>query len=140
MDYRVGIESVEAALPRINELSCSARQRQTCGADGSSIECPSCRHRKTDSTISQHCSRKFYVLSLKSARVPLYLLCRDSMSQDLFRALKCFMLEFHDLKLYQASTNYVAMFHLDNIAGHGRPECLHLLGNARVCYVSSLSS
>ena len=67
----------------------------------------------------------------------LDLLHRDSMSEDLYRALKCFLVEFYDLKHYQASTNYTAMYHLNNIPGRGLPECLHLLGNARLCYVSA---
>ena len=68
----------------------------------------------------------------------LVLLRRDSMSEDLYRALKCFLVEFYDLKQYQASTNYTAMYHLNNIPGNGGlPKCLHLLGNARLCYVSA---
>ena len=63
--------------------------------------------------------------------------CRDSMSEDFHRAMKCFMVEFHDQKHYQASTNYTAMHHLDNIRERGDPRCLHLLGNAKLCYVSS---
>lgn len=64
---------------------------------------------------------------------------RDSMAKDLFRALRCFMIEFQDLKTYHASSNATAMHFLQNIPGHGEPHCAHMYENTRLCQVSSLS-
>ena len=57
------------------------------------------------------------------------------MSKDLFKALKCFMVEFYDLKQYHATSNYTAMHYLNDIPGVGEPHCLHMPDATRLCLV-----
>jgi hypothetical protein len=58
------------------------------------------------------------------------------MAKDLYRALRCFLIEFQDLKTYHASNNYTAMSLLANIPGDGQPWCAHVLHDTRLCQVS----
>lgn len=60
------------------------------------------------------------------------------MSKDLFKALRCFMVEFQDLKTYHASNNFTAMHHLQSIPGQGEPHCAHMPDNTRLCQVCVL--
>jgi hypothetical protein len=57
------------------------------------------------------------------------------MAKDLYRALRCFLIEFQDLKTYHASNNYTAMSLLANIPGDGQPWCAHLMHDTRLCQV-----
>jgi hypothetical protein len=61
--------------------------------------------------------------------------CSDSMSKDLYKAIKCFMFEFQDLTTYHASNNYTAMYLLDSIPGFGEPHCVHMPQRTRLCQV-----
>lgn len=61
--------------------------------------------------------------------------CSDSMSKDLFKALRCFMIEFTDLKTYHASNNFTAMHYLDSLPGFGEPHCMHMPHHTRICQV-----
>lgn len=60
----------------------------------------------------------------------------DSMSKDLTKALKCFMLEFFDLHQYHLTNNYTAMHHLNvsdggsAVAGSEGGGCWGSLGRA----------
>jgi hypothetical protein len=60
------------------------------------------------------------------------------MSKDLFKALRCFMIEFQDLHTYHATNNATAMHFLEAIPGKGEPRCVHMLENARLCQVGEL--
>jgi hypothetical protein len=60
------------------------------------------------------------------------------MSKDLYKALKCFMVEFTDLHSYHASTNFTAMHHLQTIPGYGEPHCVHMPDASRICQVCSI--
>jgi transcription initiation factor TFIID subunit TAF12 len=57
------------------------------------------------------------------------------MAKDLFRALRCFMVEFQDLSTYHASNNVTAMHFLEALPGKGEPRCAHMLDNTRLCQV-----
>jgi hypothetical protein len=57
------------------------------------------------------------------------------MAKDLYRALRCFLIEFQDLKTYYASNNYTAMSLLANIPGDGQPWCAHMMHDTRLCQV-----
>eukprot|EP00775_Hariotina_reticulata_P009622 gene9622-9783_t len=60
------------------------------------------------------------------------------MSKDLYKALRCFMVEFHDLRTYHASNNYTAMHLLNAIPGYGEPHCIHMLEHTRLCQVHAI--
>ncbi|KAF6251417.1 hypothetical protein COO60DRAFT_619659 [Scenedesmus sp. NREL 46B-D3] len=62
----------------------------------------------------------------------------DSMSKDLFKAIKCFMLEFQDLATYHASSNYTAMHLLDSIPKFGEPRCVHMPQRTRLCQIHAI--
>ncbi|KAF8060065.1 Zeaxanthin epoxidase [Scenedesmus sp. PABB004] len=62
----------------------------------------------------------------------------DSMAKDLFRALRCFLLEFQDLRTHHASNNYTAMHALSAIPGDGQPWCAHMKQNTRLCQVHAV--
>lgn len=57
------------------------------------------------------------------------------MAKDLYRALRCFLIEFQDLHTYYASNNYTAMSLLANIPWEGQPWCAHMLDGTRLCQV-----
>jgi hypothetical protein len=57
------------------------------------------------------------------------------MAKDLFRALRCFMVEFQDLSTYHPSNNVSAMHFLEDLPGKGEPRCAHMLDNTRLCQV-----
>jgi hypothetical protein len=61
------------------------------------------------------------------------LTCRDSMSKDFFKAIRCFMVEFQDLATYQASSNFTAMHLLDSTTGNGAARCVHMPQHTRLC-------
>jgi len=62
----------------------------------------------------------------------------DSISKDLIKAFKCFMIEFWDLSQYHMTNNFTAMHHLQSIPGFGEPNCIHMPGNTRMCQVCVL--
>ncbi|KAF6252526.1 hypothetical protein COO60DRAFT_1552723, partial [Scenedesmus sp. NREL 46B-D3] len=62
----------------------------------------------------------------------------DSMAKDLYRALRCFLIEFQDLHTYYASNNYTAMGLLDNIPGQGQPWCAHMMHDTRLCQIHAV--
>ncbi|WIA13627.1 hypothetical protein OEZ85_007191 [Tetradesmus obliquus] len=62
----------------------------------------------------------------------------DSMAKDLYRALRCFLIEFQDLKTYHASNNYTAMSLLANIPGNGQPWCAHMMHDTRLCQIHAV--
>lgn len=62
----------------------------------------------------------------------------DSMSKDLIKAFKCFMIEFWDLKQYHLTNNFTAMHHLQSIPGYGEPTCIHMPGYTRMCQVHAI--
>jgi hypothetical protein len=57
------------------------------------------------------------------------------MSKDLFKALRCFLIEFQDLNTYHATNNFSAMHLLEAMPGKGEPHCVHMLDNSRLCQV-----
>lgn len=57
------------------------------------------------------------------------------MSKDLYKALRCFLVEFQDLNTYTATNNFTAMHHLQEIPGKGEPRCAHMKDNTRLCQV-----
>jgi hypothetical protein len=57
------------------------------------------------------------------------------MAKDLFKALRCFMVEFHDLHTYVASSNHSVMHGLDAIPRYGEPRCIHMPDNTKLCQV-----
>ena len=85
------------------------------------------------------CGRSQKVVA-KDVAFAAFVVCRDSMSKDLYKALKCFLVEFHDLGDYHATSNFTVMHHLHNLPHLGRPHCMHLPQNGRVCMVSSNSA
>jgi hypothetical protein len=62
----------------------------------------------------------------------------DSMSKDLIKAFKCFMLEFWDLHQYHVTNNYTAMHFLQSLPGYGEPHCIHLPHATRMCQVHAI--
>lgn len=59
------------------------------------------------------------------------------MSKDLYKALRCFLVEFQDLNSFHATDNFTAMHFLQAIPGKGEPRCVHMLDNTRLCQVHS---
>lgn len=57
------------------------------------------------------------------------------MSKDMYKALKCFLIEFSDLRMYHATNNFTAMHLLDSVPGKGEPHCMHMPQKTRLCQV-----
>lgn len=72
---------------------------------------------------------------LPCALCPVLHTCSDSMSKDLYKALRCFLVEFQDLNTYTATNNFTAMHFLQAIPGKGEPRCVHMVDNTRLCQV-----
>ncbi|KAI8476099.1 MAG: hypothetical protein J3K34DRAFT_402088 [Monoraphidium minutum] len=62
----------------------------------------------------------------------------DSISKDLIKAFKCFMIEFWDLKQYHLTNNYTAMAALHALPGFGEPRCIHMPGYTRLCMIHAI--
>ena len=63
----------------------------------------------------------------------------DSISKDLYKALKCFLIEFWDLVQYEvASRNHTLLHHLETLPGYGEPRCIVLPQGGRVCQVHAI--
>eukprot|EP00877_Chromochloris_zofingiensis_P010269 jgi/Chrzof1/5496/Cz16g05130.t1 len=59
----------------------------------------------------------------------------DSISKDLMKALKCFMLEFWDLQQYATTNNKTALQQLKMLPGKEDPLCIHMPHQSRICQV-----
>jgi hypothetical protein len=64
------------------------------------------------------------------------LLCRDSHSKVLYRALTCFLIDFHNHKECEPSSDPTAVQQLRKLpAAPGQSKCVHLLDGGRICIV-----
>lgn len=53
--------------------------------------------------------------------------------KGLFTALKCFMLEFWDLKQYAPTWNSTTLNYLDKLPRNAEAKCIHLPESTRIC-------
>lgn len=53
--------------------------------------------------------------------------------KGLYTALKCFMLEFWDLKQYAPTWNTTTLDYLDKLPRNAEAKCIHLPESTRIC-------
>jgi hypothetical protein len=87
---------------------------------------------------AQRASPSFVLLHVPAAsQLPsshhLRVLNSDSQMKGLYLALKCFMLEFWDLKQYAPTWNATTLDSLNKLPRNAEARCIHLPQATRIC-------